>query len=190
MFLKSFAWWLAILAWLTPIPAGAAAEPQAAAPKSAPVASAPTAIPVGEIAARAAEVSSVLRSMTAQLAPSPEIQTILARLPEVSRQVGLELELMAEILRGQPALATIAAQQKVWEERQLQTTRWLNLLTARAAQFQEALNRLGDLGATPERKRWRRIAPPGSRVDQTWSPPTCRVMPRIRRNRGIACQAI
>ncbi len=153
MFRRAFAWSLAILAWLVPIPAEAAAEQQAPAPKSAPAASVPAAIPVGDVATRAAEVLTALRTMTVQVAPGPELQTILARLPDASRQIGLELELMAEILRGQPALATIAAQQKVWEERQLQTTRWLNLLTARAAQYQEALNRLADFGAT-----WRQTA--------------------------------
>ncbi len=152
MFRRAFAWSLAFLVWLVPIPAGAA-EQQAPAPKSAPAPSAPTAIPIGDVATRAAEVSNALRSMMAQVAPSPEIQTILARLPDASRQIGLELELMAEILRGQPSLATIAAQQKVWEERQLLTARWLNTLTARAAQYQEALNRLADLGTT-----WRQTA--------------------------------
>ncbi|HSB78319.1 MAG TPA: mechanosensitive ion channel domain-containing protein [Candidatus Methylomirabilis sp.] len=153
MSVTSLAWSLAILALLAPIPAVGAADQATPAPKSAPASPAPAAIPVGEVATQAAGVSALLRSITAQTAPSTEIQTVLVRLPEVSRQIGLELELTAEILQVHPALAVIATQQKVWQERQLQLTRWMNLLTARATQFQESLNRLADLRAT-----WRQTA--------------------------------
>ncbi len=153
MSLRILARSVALLALLAPIPAGGAPDPPMPVPT--PVASSPaaTAIPMAEVATRAAEVSGILGSVAAHMAPSTEIQTILARLPDVSRQIGLGLALTAEILRGQPVLSTIAVQQRVWQERQLQTTRWLNLLTARATQVQETLNRLAALQAT-----WRQTA--------------------------------
>ncbi len=132
---------LAILA-LT-IPLHAAADPTVPGPGAIP-----TAIPLAEVATRAAEVSGMLREIRAKLPAPAEVQTIEGRLPDMSRQIDLELDLTEEILRSQPALSTIAIQQKVWQERQLLIARWLSLLTARAMQFQDSLNLLGTLRTT------------------------------------------
>jgi len=54
----------------------------------------------------------------------------------------------AEILQDQPPLATLQAQQQIWEVLQLQVTGWLKVLTERATQLGNALNRLEALQKT------------------------------------------
>jgi potassium-dependent mechanosensitive channel len=138
---------LILLALLVPTVPGHAAEQTGPSPKPAPVAPPAAVIPLAEVATRATEVLNLLPSLTGQLATSAQIQMILAQLPEVSERIDVGLAETAQILRGQPSLGTIAAQQEVWKERALQTNTWLNLLTQRATQLQATLNRLTDMQA-------------------------------------------
>jgi potassium efflux system protein len=127
---------------LLPVVFGAA--PEQKTPEPPPSA----AIPLAEVATRATEVQNLLRTLTTQLAPSPEIETIRKRLPEVSKAIAVELRWTMNVLQGQPTLETIQAQQELWQTRQLDLSKWLNLLTQRAIRLQEALNRLADLEKT------------------------------------------
>jgi potassium efflux system protein len=106
------------------------------------------AIPVAEVATRATEASNLLRTLNTQLAPSPEIETIRNGLPEVSKNMLVELNWTRTILEAQPSLETIQAQQNLWQRRQLHLSKWLNLLTQRGTQLQQALDRLADLEKT------------------------------------------
>jgi len=128
---------------------GAAADP-APPPKAAPVTAPSLAIPVAEVATRASEVPGFLRTLTAPLASNVEIEMIRKRLPVLREQVDLQLAAAATILRGQPTLDMIQAQQQLWQGTQLQTTAWLTLLTHRATLLQAALNSLAEA-----RKTWR-----------------------------------
>ena len=121
-----------IVALLTLTVPGEAGEQKAPAPSPAPASPPTAAIPVAEVATRAANVLNLLPTLTAQLAPSAAIQEILRQLPEVSERIDVDLEGTAQFLQGQPSLGTIAAQQEGWKERQRRTTGWLNLLTQRA----------------------------------------------------------
>jgi potassium-dependent mechanosensitive channel len=109
----------------------------------------PAAIPVAEVATRAAEVASLLREITTRLAPSPEIDTIEKNLPGLHKLIDLELAAAKSILQGQPSLDMLQAQQQLWQQRQVQTTAWLTALTQRATRIEEALGRLAGL-----RKTW------------------------------------
>jgi small-conductance mechanosensitive channel len=126
---------------------GGAADPQASAPKPVPAAAAAV-IPLPDVAAHAAAALNLLPTFTEQLAVSPQIQAILTLLPETSGRIEMDLADATEILRGQPSLGVIAAQQELWKERQARTTGWLNLLTQRGAQLQGALNQLAEMQAT------------------------------------------
>lgn len=137
-----------ILALLTLTVLGEAAEQKAPTPMPAPASPATAAIPLTEVATRAAEALNLLPTLITQLVPSSQIQAIVTQLPEVSERIGVDLAATPQLLRGQPSLGMIAAQQEVWKERQLKTTVWLNVLTQRATQLQETLNRLADLQAT------------------------------------------
>jgi potassium-dependent mechanosensitive channel len=131
-----------------PVVCGAAPEQKTPEPSKAPAPPPSTAIPLAEIATRATEVSNLLRALDTQLTPSPEIETIQNRLPEVSEVIAVELRWTMNILQGQPALETIQAQQTLWQTRQHEGSKWLDLLTQRATRLQEALNRLADLEKT------------------------------------------
>jgi potassium-dependent mechanosensitive channel len=142
----------AVLGLLAPTLSGHAAEP-APAPSKAPAPPPPAAIPVAEVATRAAGVPSLLRVLTEPLAPSAEVETILRRLPDLRAKIDVDLAAADSILRGQPTLDMLQAQQQLWRERQVLGIEWLAVLTRRATLLQEALNRLGDIRTTWRRTR-------------------------------------
>jgi small-conductance mechanosensitive channel len=127
---------------------GGAADPQASAPKPVPAPPATAAIPLPDVAARAAATLNLLPTFTERLAVSPDIQAILTQLPEASGRIEADLARTAEVLQGQPSLGMIAAQQELWKARQAQTSGWPTRLTQRGTQLQDTLNRLTDLQTT------------------------------------------
>ena len=72
-------------------------------PKSAttPVSAA---IPVAEVATRAAQVPNLLRSVTEPLAPGAEVELIRKRVPELREQIDLEVAAASTILHADPTL--------------------------------------------------------------------------------------
>ncbi len=129
--------------------AGQAPPPKPAL--AAPPAASPTAaIPLPEVATRAAQVPNLLQALTQPLAPSAEIETIRKRLPELREQMDLELAAAATLLKAQPPLDMIQAQQQLWRQRQFLANEWLSRLTQRATLLQESLARVADV-----KKTWR-----------------------------------
>jgi len=128
----------------TPVPATPTATP---APPPPPV------IPVEEVATQATAVGNLIRGFATNLAPGSEIETIRKFLPQVSVDIALELKSTANILKEQPALETLQAQEQIWQQRQSQLTVWLNLLTDRATKQQVALTQLKKLQDTWARTR-------------------------------------
>ena len=112
-----------------------------------------TAIPVAQVATRAAEVPALLRALTGPLAPSVEIEAIRRDLADLRAQIDLELPEMVRILRDQPTLDVLQAQQQTWQRRELLAKAWLNVLTRRATLLQDALNRLAEIRGTWRRTR-------------------------------------
>jgi small-conductance mechanosensitive channel len=139
-----------MLALLIPPFAGQAAE-HAPSATSAVVPPTSTAIPVAQVATRAAEVPALLRALTGPLAPSVEIEAIRGHLAALRAQIDLDLPEVVRILRDQPTLDVLQAQQQMWQRRELLSTAWLNALTQRATLLQDALNRLAEI-----RETWRR----------------------------------
>jgi small-conductance mechanosensitive channel len=145
----SFGWpLLAILTLLAPAAPSVAADQKAVTSQAGPALPAAAAIPMAQVATRAAEVLNLLPILTAQLAPSAQIQAIVTQLPEVNERIDVDLSGTAQMLRKAPSLSTIAAHQQVWRGRQVQTSGWLNLLTQRATELQSTLGRLADMRAT------------------------------------------
>ena len=93
----------------------------------------------------------LLRALTGPLAPSAEIEAIRKHLAELRAQIDLDLPETVRILRDQPTLDVLQAQQQMWQRRELLSTAWLNVLTQRATLLQDALNRLAEI-----RETWRR----------------------------------
>jgi potassium-dependent mechanosensitive channel len=128
----------------------AAAEHEAGAPPT----SLPTApIPTAEVAARAAEVSSLLRTVKEEPAIGAEVEAIRKWLPAFREQISLDVAALTVILGEHPTLRMLQANEEVWQQRRLQATTWLNLLTRRATLLQATLNHLTDLGRTWRRTR-------------------------------------
>jgi small-conductance mechanosensitive channel len=111
----------------------------------------PAGIPLAEVATRAAQLPDVLRTLTDPLASSAELETIRRSLPELRQRFDLELATLEALLKSQPTLAMIQAQQQLWQRRQVEASRWLSMLTLRATHLQEALGRLAEIETT-----WRR----------------------------------
>src|SRR5262245_9506890 len=124
-----------------------------AAPSPPPAPHPAAAIPEAEVATRASEVPGLLRALSDALAPSVEIHTIEQRLPQLRGQIDVELAAASDILRGQPTLDILQAQQQLWQRRQLVTSTWLDVLTQRATLLQQALSRMGEIRATWRRTR-------------------------------------
>ncbi len=106
---------------------------------------------MAQVATRAAEVPDLLRALTGPLAPSAEIEAIRKHAADLREQIDLDLPVTVRILRDQPTLDVLQAQQQMWQRRHLLSTSWLNVLTQRATVLQDALNRLAEI-----RETWRR----------------------------------
>lgn len=113
--------------------------------------SGPAAIPVAEVATRAAAATNLLRELATQLVLGPGAEVIRKGIPALREQIDRDLETIGNTLQGQPSLDVLQAQQQLWQRRQTQATEWLTALTHRATLLQAALNQLADL-----RKTWTR----------------------------------
>jgi potassium efflux system protein len=107
-----------------------------------------TAISPAEVATRSAEVTNLLITFSQNLAPNYEIEKIQRLLPEVSRQIEVDFTDALAIFRAQAPLATLQAGQALWQQRHLQLSNWLTLLTQRARGIQNALDRLAKMRET------------------------------------------
>jgi len=119
-----------------------AARQQAAAPP------APTAIPSAEVATKASEATNFLTTLSSKFAPSSEIEKIQNLLAKLREQIDEELADTANILRQEPTLATLQAQQLFWNRRHQRVIAWLTLLTQRAIDLRGALDRLAHMKET------------------------------------------
>ena len=116
------------------------------------------AIPAGEVATRASEAMNLLSTLSANFAPSPEIEKVQESLAEVSKQIDEEFADTADTLRQQPTLATLQAQQARWHQRHQRVTEWLTLLTQRAVDLRITLDRLAHMRQTWALTRNRALA--------------------------------
>ena len=126
-------------------PPATSAPAAASVPTPASVSSGPSCIAVADVATRAAEVANFLQTITHKLAPSSEIETIRAALPEVSGQIEQDLAETMKVLQRHPALPTLQTQQQQWQAMQVKNAGWLNVLTKWSNELQETLNHLTNL---------------------------------------------
>ena len=103
---------------------------------------------MAEVATRAAQLSDVLRILSDAMAPSAELERIRQDLPGLRQRFDLELANVGTLLRSQPTLDMLQAQQQLWHRRQLEANRWLSTLTLRATHLQKTLGRLAELETT------------------------------------------
>ena len=141
-----FAAFLLVLA----VPGNAAEQksPEAQKPSAPPP---PPVIPVAEIATQATQVGNLIRGFATDLTPGSAIEAIRKNLPEFSTNIDLELASTTNLLKDQPSLETLQAQEQLWQQKQQQLTAWLNVLTERTTRLQNSLNLL-----KTQQDRWTR----------------------------------
>jgi len=71
------------------------------------------AIPLAEVAARATEVSNLLRVLRSRFVPIHEIERIPEKLNEVSRRITLQLWRLMTILREEPTFQILQTEQEL-----------------------------------------------------------------------------
>jgi hypothetical protein len=83
---------------------GTAAAQQSTKSHNTPTSLPQAGSPMAEVATQATEVTKLLRMWSAQVVPSPAIDTIHKVLPEASETIDLELAATSTVLQGQPTL--------------------------------------------------------------------------------------
>ena len=135
---------LAFLLLRLAMPGNAAEQKVTETPK--PVAAPPpVVIPLADIATRAAEVSSLLGTLTASATRSAQIESIAKTLPEFSEKLDAQFVATTKSLEAEPTLETLQNEQQQWQSAQLQATGWLTTLTQHATKLQELLTQLAEL---------------------------------------------
>jgi hypothetical protein len=92
------------------LPAGESFGQPPALPTHAAPAPSPTAISAAEVIAKSAEVSTLLNTLSAEFAATPEIDKIQQSVPEITRQIDLDFTNTSVALGEQPPLTTIQAE--------------------------------------------------------------------------------
>jgi hypothetical protein len=128
-------------------PTKTASEKPAATEKSL-VPQTSVAIPVPEIAAKATEVTILIRDIQAKLSLSTLTESIGLLLPRKAEQISRQLSETKKILQNEPTLSVLQGQQQLWQQVQGDTNIWLQVLTKRATLIRENLNQLVALEAT------------------------------------------
>lgn len=98
-----------------------------------------------EVAANASEVANLLISLAEKSGPSSEIETIQQALPEISKQIDIDIADTSAILGEHSPLATLQAQQALWQRMHQRISTALARLTGRATELREGLSRLKSL---------------------------------------------
>jgi potassium-dependent mechanosensitive channel len=134
----------------TTAPAPTPASTSTSAPASVPEPSAPSCIAVADVAAKATGVANLLQAMTQKMAPRPQVEMIRELYSDLSKQIDQDMTGTMDVLRQQPSLSLLQAQQRRWQQMQLKTTGWLTVLTKRSNELQNELDSLADLQKTWE----------------------------------------
>ena len=138
---------LSLLLFLLSIP-GMAADQKTPESQKPAVPPPTTTIPAPEIAKRAEEVAKLLRDFETLAAPSPAIDAIHGRLPEVSARLAPELKSTIETLELAPTNPVVERGILFWQASRLELAGWNEVLAKRATELEDALNQLAGLRAT------------------------------------------
>jgi potassium-dependent mechanosensitive channel len=125
-------------------------EPAKAEPAKAP---APASIPVPEVARQAEEVAKTLRDFDALLAPSPAIEAVERRLPDIAARMAAQKEVSTRQLDQRPSGPTLDALTALWHTTRVELAGYVDLLTRKATDLEAAMERLAILRETWIRTR-------------------------------------
>lgn len=110
-------------------------------------------IPLAEVAARAAEIRSLLETQDAAIKPSREIQAILERLPKLADDLRARLDQTAVRLESNPPLPVIEQLGSVWEATRARLRGWSDAVTQWTSRVEQERTRLASLRESWQRSR-------------------------------------
>ena len=143
---------IVILSVLLSVSGFAAEENAPDAPKTAaptpPPPNPPADIPLADIAARAAEESELISSLTRDAVPSAQFESIAKSLPELSEKIDAQLAATKTTLEAEPILDTLQSLQLLWLREQAATSALMSTLTQQATKLQDGLKQLAELQKT------------------------------------------
>ncbi len=102
-------------------------------------------IPLAEVAARAAEIRSLLETQDAAITPSREIQAILERLPALATELRARLDETGARLDANPPLSVIDQLGSVWEATRARLRGWSDTVTQWTSRVEQERARLASL---------------------------------------------
>ena len=108
-------------------------------------------IPLAEVAARAAEIRSLLATQDAAITPSREVQTILERLPALGDELRVRLDQTIARLGMNPPLPVVEQLAGGWEATRARLKSWNDTVTQWTARVEQERGRLAGL-----RESWKR----------------------------------
>ena len=110
-------------------------------------------IPLAEVAARAADIRSLLQTQDAAIRPGREIQNILERLPAVADDLRARLDETAARLESNPPLPVIEQLGSVWEATRARLRGWSDAVTQWTSRVEQERTRLAGLRESWVRSR-------------------------------------
>jgi small-conductance mechanosensitive channel len=113
--------------------------------QKAPELVATDAIPLGQIAMRAAEVPNLLHSLRTHYATGTDVERLKKEIDEVKDKTASEQQRTIKVLESQPSLERLKTEAQSWQKFQAEVVRRLDLLTRMATQLKDWLGKLADL---------------------------------------------
>ena len=136
------------------------AAPKAAAPPAEPKAATPgenksaaESIPIPEVARQADEAARLLREYDALLLPTRAHEALEKKLPEIAERIGVLTEETTEVVEASSAETTLEGLTAQWQTLRGELAGYVNTLTRRATEAEDAIERLASLRDTWTRTR-------------------------------------
>ena len=110
-------------------------------------------IPLAEVAARAAEIRSLLETQDTAITPSREVQAVLDRLPALTDELRVRLDQTATRLGTNPPLPVIEQLGSMWEATRARLKSWNETVTQWTTRVEQERGRLASLRESWTRSR-------------------------------------
>ncbi|HWP73998.1 MAG TPA: mechanosensitive ion channel domain-containing protein [Methylomirabilota bacterium] len=110
-------------------------------------------IPLAEVAARAAEIRSLLETQDTAITPSREVQAVLDRLPALTDELRVRLDQTATRLGTNPPLPVVEQLGSMWEATRARLKSWNETVTQWTTRVEQERGRLASLRESWTRSR-------------------------------------
>ena len=108
----------------------------------------PAGIPLADIAAKAAEASTLISNLITSAGRVGQVEIISNSLPALGQKLDERVHETKETLKNEPTLEALQTLQQRWQRDHVETNLWLHTLTQHASALQDGLTQLGALQQT------------------------------------------